>query len=132
MTFLIAGALIAAGAPAAPAAPRGACHTHACFVRACSSRACKARVARKQARRHERALIRPYRAWLERTARCESGGRWHIATGNGFYGGLQFTLQSWRAVGGRGYPHQATKLEQMYRAVRLLHLQGRGAWPVCG
>ena len=77
-------------------------------------------------------VVRPYRAWLERTARCESGGRWYIATGNGFYGGLQFTLSSWRAVGGWGYPHNAGKLEQMYRGVRLLWLQGRGAWPVCG
>jgi hypothetical protein len=101
-------------------------------VRACSSHACKARVARKHAIRRKRAVVRPYLAWLLRTASCESGGRWHIATGNGFYGGLQFTLSSWRAVGGRGYPHRASRLEQMYRAVRLLHAQGRGAWPVCG
>lgn len=78
------------------------------------------------------AVVRPYRARFERVAWCESRRRWHIATGNGFYGGLQFTLQSWRAVGGRGYPHWWSRLEQMYRAVRLLHLQGWAAWPVCG
>lgn len=77
------------------------------------------------------AVVRPYRARLLRMAGCESGGRWSIATGNGFYGGLQFTLSSWRAVGGRGYPHHASRLEQMYRAVRLMRVQGWGAWPVC-
>jgi hypothetical protein len=79
-----------------------------------------------------RAVVRPYRAWLERVAYCESGGRWHIATGNGYFGGLQFALGSWRAVGGRGMPHLNSKLEQMYRGVLLLRTQGRGAWPVCG
>jgi hypothetical protein len=123
---------VAAIAAPAHAGARGTCHTRSCYRRACSSQACEARVARKQRARHWRAVVAPYRAWLERTARCESGGRWHINTGNGFYGGLQFTLSSWQAVGGRGYPHQATKLEQEYRAVRLLHVQGRGAWPVCG
>jgi hypothetical protein len=90
------------------------------------------RVRQRILHRHWRLAVAPYRGWLEATARCESGGRWNIATGNGFYGGLQFTLSSWRAVGGAGYPHTATKLEQMFRGVRLLHLQGRGAWPVCG
>jgi hypothetical protein len=97
-------------------------------MQACQTRACERRVHR----RHMRKTIRPYRPWLRRTAQCESGGRWHIATGNGFYGGLQFTLQSWRAVGGAGMPHRASRLEQMYRGVRLLKIQGRGAWPVCG
>lgn len=76
--------------------------------------------------------VAPHRGHLLAIAACESTSRWHIATGNGFYGGLQFTLRSWRAVGGRGLPHQASPLEQMYRAVLLSHLQGWGAWPVCG
>jgi hypothetical protein len=80
---------------------------------------------------HRPAVVRPYRARLLRIARCESGSRWHIATGNGFYGGLQFTAGSWHAVGGRGLPHWHTRLEQMYRAVRLKRMQGWGAWPVC-
>ncbi len=71
-----------------------------------------------------------YSTWL-RLAQCESGGDWQINTGNGYYGGLQFGLTSWRAVGGSGYPHQASMLEQMYRAERLLALQGWGAWPSC-
>lgn len=96
----------------------------------CNTQACGRRV-------HMRKIVRPYRAWLHKTAVCESGlgtrrPKWHISTGNGFYGGLQFTLQSWRAVGGEGYPHQASVLEQKYRGVKLLKLQGRNAWPVCG
>jgi len=82
-------------------------------------------------RKHMRRVVRPYRSKLIAMAGCESGGRWHIATGNGFYGGLQFTLSSWRAVGGSGYPHHASRLEQMYRAVKLSRIQGWGAWPHC-
>lgn len=76
-------------------------------------------------------VVRPYLPWLRSVAACESNGRWFIATGNGFYGGLQFTISSWQAVGGVGYPHQASKLEQQYRGVRLLRSQGPGAWPNC-
>lgn len=93
---------------------------------------CRTRVAKRMRRRHRRRVIAPYRDWLERTARCESGGNWSTNTGNGFYGGLQFTLSSWHAVGGSGYPHEASKLTQMYRGVLLRRAQGPGAWPVCG
>lgn len=64
-------------------------------------------------------------------AQCESSGDWSIDTGNGFYGGLQFTLSSWRAVGGTGYPNQASRDEQIMRAELLQAQQGWGAWPVC-
>jgi hypothetical protein len=64
-------------------------------------------------------------------AACESGGDWGISTGNGFYGGLQFTLQSWQAVGGQGYPNQATREEQISRGRALQAIQGWGAWPAC-
>ena len=67
----------------------------------------------------------------ERLARCESGGNWSINTGNGYYGGLQFSLSSWRAVGGQGYPHQNTKWEQIHRGELLQDRQGWGAWPAC-
>jgi|tagenome__1003787_1003787.scaffolds.fasta_scaffold20313912_2 hypothetical protein len=77
------------------------------------------------------AVVQSHRPRLLRMARCESGRRWHIATGNGYYGGLQFTLRSWQTVGGRGYPHHASRLEQMYRAVQLMRAQGWGAWPAC-
>jgi hypothetical protein len=79
-----------------------------------------------------RRTARPYRGWLARTRWCESRGDYSIATGNGFFGAYQFTRSSWRAVGGRGLPHHAERLEQDYRAVLLLRRQGRGAWPVCG
>jgi LysM repeat protein len=64
-------------------------------------------------------------------AACESGGNWAINTGNGFYGGLQFTLSSWRAVGGSGYPNDASREEQIARAETLRASQGWGAWPAC-
>lgn len=67
----------------------------------------------------------------DRLAECESNGTWDINTGNGFYGGVQFTLSSWQAVGGEGYPHQASKAEQIKRAEILQDLQGWGAWPLC-
>ena len=67
----------------------------------------------------------------DRMAQCESNGNWSINTGNGYYGGLQFALGSWRAVGGTGYPHHATRDEQIYRADKLWLIQGWGAWPGC-
>ena len=68
--------------------------------------------------------------WLE-LAQCESSGDWGIDTGNGYFGGLQFTLSSWRAVGGAGYPHQAHPMEQIARADYLQRIQGWEAWPMC-
>jgi hypothetical protein len=65
-------------------------------------------------------------------AACESGGNWSINTGNGYYGGLQFTLGTWRANGGSGMPHQASKAEQIRVAENVLASQGIGAWPSCG
>lgn len=101
------------------------CHSSACIERV------QHRAHGKTRRRWQRA-VKPHDAHLNRIAHCESRSRWHIATGNGYYGGLQFSLQSWQAVGGSGYPHHASPLEQKYRAVRLSRLQGWGAWPVCG
>lgn len=65
-------------------------------------------------------------------AQCESGGNWAINTGNGFYGGLQFTLSTWRAYGGSGMPNNASRSEQIRIAEKVLAGQGIGAWPVCG
>jgi hypothetical protein len=62
---------------------------------------------------------------------CESGGDPTTNTGNGFYGLLQFTLQSWQAVGGTGYPHHASREEQISRGRALQAIQGWGAWPAC-
>ena len=66
-----------------------------------------------------------------RIAHCESTGRWDINTGNGYYGGIQFKLSSWRAVGGQGWPHEATREEQIFRGELLLEIQGWRAWPTC-
>lgn len=64
-------------------------------------------------------------------SQCEAGGNWAINTGNGFYGGLQFTLSSWAAVGGSGYPNEASREEQIMRGEMLQARQGWGAWPAC-
>jgi LysM repeat protein len=68
-------------------------------------------------------------------ARCESSGNWSINTGNGYYGGLQFSYSTWLAYGGGAYARRAdlaTKAEQIVIAERTLRGQGIGAWPVCG
>lgn len=70
-------------------------------------------------------------ATWEKLAQCESGGNWSINTGNGFYGGLQFTQQSWNGVGMTGSPHTASKEAQIEAGERLLAVQGWGAWPSC-
>ena len=64
-------------------------------------------------------------------ANCESGGDWHINTGNGYYGGLQFSLSTWQSVGGAGYPHEATPAEQLHRGRILRARSGWGQWPHC-
>ena len=65
-------------------------------------------------------------------AACESGGNWSTATGNGYYGGLQFTMGTWRANGGSGPPSQASRDEQIRVAENIVASQGIRAWPVCG
>lgn len=67
----------------------------------------------------------------DRLAKCESGGNWGINTGNGYYGGLQFNARTWRAHGGTGMPHKASKAEQIRVAQKVLKTQGWGAWPSC-
>jgi LysM repeat protein len=64
-------------------------------------------------------------------AECESGGNWSINTGNGYYGGLQFSLSTWQGFGGSGMPHEASASEQIAVAERVQASQGWGAWPSC-
>ncbi|MFF5636469.1 transglycosylase family protein [Streptomyces sp. NPDC012825] len=67
-------------------------------------------------------------------AECESGGRWHVNTGNGFYGGLQFWQPTWVEHGGLAYAWRAdlaTRAQQIKVAEAVLRTQGWGAWPVC-
>ncbi len=65
-------------------------------------------------------------------AACESGGNWATNTGNGYYGGLQFSPATWASNGGYGMPNQASRAEQIRVAENVLRTQGIGAWPVCG
>ncbi|MFI6638412.1 transglycosylase family protein [Streptomyces sp. NPDC050504] len=70
----------------------------------------------------------------ERVAACESTNDWHINTGNGYYGGLQFTQSTWEAYGGTAYAPRAdlaTKDQQIAVAEKVLEAQGPGAWPTC-
>ncbi|MEU6089221.1 transglycosylase family protein [Streptomyces sp. NPDC047085] len=71
----------------------------------------------------------------DKVAQCESGGNWSINTGNGYYGGLQFSASTWAAYGGTAYASRAdlaTKQQQITVAEKVLAAQGKGAWPVCG
>lgn len=71
----------------------------------------------------------------DRVAQCESGGNWSINTGNGYYGGLQFSPSTWAGYGGTAYApsaHQASKSQQIQIAEKVLAGQGKGAWPSCG
>jgi len=71
-------------------------------------------------------------AW-DRIAACESGGNWAANTGNGYYGGLQFSLGTWQAYGGSGRPDQNSREQQIAVAERVRAAEGGyGAWPVCG
>ncbi|GJF33852.1 transglycosylase [Kitasatospora sp. NE20-6] len=71
----------------------------------------------------------------DKVAACESGGRWHANTGNGYYGGLQFDRSTWRANGGTAYaprPDLATRDQQITVAEHLAARRGLAPWPVCG
>ncbi|MEU6391268.1 transglycosylase family protein [Streptomyces sp. NPDC046939] len=71
----------------------------------------------------------------DQVAACESGGNWSINTGNGYYGGLQFSASTWAAYGGTAYAStadKASKAQQISVAEKVLASQGKGAWPSCG
>ncbi|HEY3528181.1 MAG TPA: transglycosylase family protein [Nocardioides sp.] len=68
----------------------------------------------------------------DRLAQCESGGNWATNTGNGYYGGLQFSLGTWQAYGGSGLPSNASRLTQIAIATKVRDASGGyGAWPAC-
>ncbi len=90
-----------------------------------------ARTARRLGRRRRAA---DDGVW-DRIAQCESGGDWHINTGNGYYGGLQFSASTWRAFGGTAYAptaDRASKAQQIEIATKVQRAQGWNAWPTCG
>ncbi|MFH8990964.1 transglycosylase family protein [Streptomyces sp. NPDC017940] len=71
----------------------------------------------------------------DRVAQCEAGGNWSINTGNGYYGGLQFSASTWAAYGGTQYAStadKASKSQQIAIGEKVLAGQGKGAWPSCG
>jgi hypothetical protein len=79
------------------------------------------------------AQAAPVSVW-DKVAQCESGGNWSINSGNGYYGGLQFSQSTWKSFGGGAYAaqaHQASKGQQIAVAEKVLASQGPGAWPVC-
>ncbi|WP_367123438.1 transglycosylase family protein [Streptomyces phytohabitans] len=76
----------------------------------------------------------PEDTW-DKVAECESTNDWAVNTGNGYYGGLQFTQSTWEAFGGTEYAPRAdlaTKAQQIAVAEKVLDGQGPGAWPNCG
>ena len=67
-------------------------------------------------------------------AQCESGGNWNTNTGNGYYGGLQFSPRTWQSYGGGAYADtadHATRSQQIAIAEKVLQAQGWNAWPTC-
>ena len=67
-------------------------------------------------------------------AQCESGGNWNINTGNGYYGGLQFSPSTWQSYGGGAFAataDQASRSQQIAIAQKVLRAQGWNAWPTC-
>jgi len=70
----------------------------------------------------------------DRVAQCESGGNWSANTGNGYYGGLQFSRRTWNSFGGVAYAstaNHATQSQQITIAEKILRAQGWKAWPTC-
>jgi hypothetical protein len=97
-----------------------------------TERASRSQVARSTPRATSSALGSTW----DRLAQCESGGNWQINTGNGYGGGLQFSLRYWPFMANLAdvnarYPWQATKAEQIAVAEVILSRQGWQAWPAC-
>lgn len=70
----------------------------------------------------------------DQLAQCEASGNWAANTGNGYYGGLQFSHSTWLGYGGGAYadyPHQATREEQIAIAEKLRAARGYQPWPAC-
>src|SRR5258708_5991968 len=105
----MASLLVIPPLPATTPAPPRADGRVPCASSSCTVGAVAVRHERGRARRYRRRTVAPYRSTLEAIAGCESGRRWHVATGNGFYGGLQFAASSWWAVGGAGYANTASR-----------------------
>jgi uncharacterized protein YabE (DUF348 family) len=77
--------------------------------------------------RGTKKLSEPYGVW-DKIAACESGGNWQINTGNGYYGGLQFSAPTWKSVGGPGLPNENSREVQIKYAKILQARSGWGQW----
>lgn len=96
-------------------------------------RAPRTQLVRVGTRRPSRAVARADRLDWPALARCESGGRPNAVDSSGTYGGLyQFDTRTWRSLGGRGSPQDASRHEQTLRAKKLYVLRGASPWPTCG
>ena len=80
---------------------------------------------------HPAAPAVPSGSVWDALAQCEAGGNWAINTGNGYYGGLQFSLGTWQAYGGSGLPSDNSREQQIAIGERVVAASGWGAWPAC-
>ena len=148
---LLGGALVAgqAAAPAAQAFPRSAVASLGDFGGSATGAGHLARplvrpgvrFRLRASRSSDRLRLRIARADLTpapigddvwaRLRHCESGGRYNINTGNGFYGAYQFVPRTWRSLGYPGLPHEAPPEMQDEAARKLQARSGWGQWPVC-
>jgi hypothetical protein len=101
-------------------------HTWAAYQR--EARRLRAYLHQLEVNRQRQALVNRWQG----VANCESGGNWHINTGNGHYGGLQFSMGTWQNYGGGGMPHENPAWRQAEIAERVRSSSGLGAWPHCG
>jgi uncharacterized protein YabE (DUF348 family) len=81
--------------------------------------------------RGTKRVTEPFGVW-DKIAACEAGGNWHTNTGNGYYGGLQFSASTWKSVGGPGLPHQNSREVQIKYAKILQARSGWGQWGCAG
>ena len=139
--LLIVAAIAGAFAFALVPAPADAgCRSRACWDRVHDARAAAWLKRERPAVYYWRREPIGWRQWAIATARCESGDRPHIATGNGFYGWLQFIPRTWyaaqayapRALRTNSLPHLLRREHQGVVAIRFAMRHGRGHWPVCG
>ena len=101
-------------------------HTWVAYQR--EARRLRAYLHQLEVNRQRQALVQRWQG----VADCESGGNWRANTGNGHYGGLQFSLGTWQGHGGAGMPNEAAAWRQSEIAERVKASSGLGAWPHCG
>lgn len=125
---------------AAPMKAEAKCRTKECWKRVHHARAQAWLKRERPAVYYWRQEPSSWRAWARSTAACESNDRPHIATGNGFYGWLQFHPQTWyaavhlapRALRTNLLPHHLRREHQGVIGIRWARRHGRQHWPVCG